>query len=607
VATLLDEGWSVLGNRALFRRAGTVAIDVSSGVDWFDLGGEIDFDGQKVALPELLAAYRKGDRFVRLGDGSMGMLPQEWLSRHGALLGFGDVEAGRIRFSRSQISVIDALLTEVPEARFDEALAGMRQKLHGFSGVRPQAAPEGFVGSLRPYQEQGLGWLGFLGEFGWNGCLADDMGLGKTIQVLALLLDRKRRGERGPSLVVVPKSVVFNWIREAGRFTPDLRVLEYTGIDRREHQKAFRQSDLIITTYGTLRRDIEFLRKHEFDLVVLDEAQMIKNPTSQSAKATRLLRSRHRVAMTGTPVENSLSDIWSIFEFLNPGMLGGAAAFKGVIGTGSKGGEGPLNLEVLHRMLRPFILRRTKDQVAPELPPRIEQTIDCEMGPRQSAYYQQLKDYYRASLLGRVEEVGLAKSKIQVLEALLRLRQAACHPGLIDARKTGGESTKFETLLEMIPEVLAEGHKALVFSQFTSLLALLRPKLDELGVSYEYLDGQTRDRQQRVDRFQEDPRCGLFLISLKAGGLGLNLTAADYVFILDPWWNPAVEAQAIDRTHRIGQDKKIIAYRLIAKDTVESKILELQHTKRELAGAIITEANSLIQDLTKDDLAMLLS
>jgi superfamily II DNA or RNA helicase len=606
VATLMDEGWTVLGNRALFRRPGDFAVDFRSGIDWFELNGQVDFEGQAVALPELLAAYRKGERFVRLGDGSMGMLPQEWLARHGAILEFGRAADGAIRFARSQIGVIDALLAELPEARFDESLSAARAKLHAFSGIRPQTAPAGFVGTLRPYQEQGLAWLGFLNDFQWGGCLADDMGLGKTIQVLALLLDRKRRGDAGPSLAVVPKSVVFNWIREAERFTPDLRVLEYTGTERKDLHDAFAANDLIITTYGTLRKDIELLRRHEFSYVVLDEAQMIKNPSSQSAKATRLLRSRNRLAMTGTPVENSLGDLWSLFEFLNPGMLGSSRAFKGAFGGGAAGRNGK-DLDMLHRMLRPFILRRTKDQVTPELPPRVEQTIECELLPKQRAYYQELRDYYRASLLGRIDKVGLARSKVHVLEALLRLRQAACHPGLIDQGKINGESAKLEALLEMVTEVREEGHKALVFSQFTSLLAIVRAKLDEAKTTYEYLDGQTTDRRERVDRFQSDPGCGLFLISLKAGGLGLNLTAADYVFILDPWWNPAVEAQAIDRTHRIGQDKKIIAYRLIARDTVESKILELQKTKRELAGAIITEANSLIQDLTKEDLALLLS
>jgi len=607
VSALMREGWTVLGDRKLFRNGGDLSLDVTTGIDWFEIHGQMDFEGQTVPLPELLAAARKGERFIRLGDGSMGLLPEKWLAQHGALLDLGRVEDGQVRFARTQVGLIDALLAQLPQATFDDRLTAARDKLRGFAGIQPRPAPAGFTGRLRPYQEQGLAWLDFLNDLGWGGCLADDMGLGKTIQVLALLLDRKRRGDSGPSLIVVPKSIVFNWQREATAFAPELRVLDYTGHDRLEHQAEIAGSDLVLTTYGTFKRDIDFLRTQEFNYAILDEAQAIKNSGSLNAKAARLLRARHRLAMTGTPVENHLGDLWSLFEFLNPGMLGSLKGFRSAF-NGQRGAEAsPANLELLHRMLRPFILRRTKDQVAPELPTRSEQTLECVMSPEQAAYYKELRDYYRLSLLGRVEKHGIARSKVFVLEALLRLRQAACHPALIDPGRHAAESAKMDALLPMLEELLEEGHKALVFSQFTSLLALLREKLDGQGVVYEYLDGQTRDRQARVDRFQSDPRCPLFLISLKAGGTGLNLTAADYVFILDPWWNPAVEAQAIDRTHRIGQDRKVIAYRLITCETVEARILELQQRKRDLAGAIITEANSLIQDLTREDLEVLLS
>ena len=495
----------------------------------------------------------------------------------------------------------------MPEATFDENLAAARRKLQSFSGVKPRKAPRGFRGELRPYQREGLGWLRFLDEHDWGGCLADDMGLGKTVQILALLADRRRWSGMGPSLVLAPKSVVFNWIREAERFAPKLRVMDYTGLDRKGLRESFGEYDLILTTYGTLRRDITFLREQAFNYVVLDEAQAIKNPDSQNAKAARLLPARRRLALTGTPVENHLGDLWSICEFLNPGMLGAAKAFRN-FAAGNGNGEGEHEeLPMLARMLRPFILRRTKKQVAPELPERIEQTIDCELGPKQAAYYKELRDHYRASLTATVGKVGLARSKMHVLEALLRLRQAACHPGLIDKSKVGDESAKLDMLLSMITELIEKGHKALIFSQFTKMLAIVRTALDRRGLTYEYLDGKTYDRPKRIDRFQSDPDCRLFLISLKAGGTGLNLTAADYVFILDPWWNPAVEAQAIDRTHRIGQDKKVIAYRLIARDTVEAKILELQRSKRALADAIITQKNSLIRTLTREDLNELLS
>jgi superfamily II DNA or RNA helicase len=604
---LLDEGWTVFGNKTLFRRGGEISVNVTSGIDWFDLDGYVDFDGQRIPLPELLAAARKGEKFVRLGDGSMGMLPQAWLDQHRRFLELGTMEEGKVRFARTQISLIDALLSELPEATFDAQLAAARKRMQTFQGIASCRPPKEFSGTLRPYQEQGLGWLNFLHEFEWGGCLADDMGLGKTVQVLALLADRKNITESGPALVVVPKSIVFNWVRESAQFAPRLKVLDYTGTERQDVRENLKDYDLVLTTYGTLKRDIEHLKDVSFGYVILDEAQAIKNPTSQNAKAVRLLKTRRRLVMTGTPVENQLGDLWSLFEFLNPGMLGTVNAFRGAFGPRKTTESNGNHLHLLHRTLRPFILRRTKEQVAPELPKRTEQTLECAMPAKQAAYYNELRDYYRGNLLGRVDKHGIAKSKIYVLEALLRLRQAACHPGLVDPTKQDLESAKLEALLPMVEELTAEGHKALIFSQFTSLLSIVRAELDSRKLMYEYLDGQTTDRQQRVDRFQTNGKCPLFLISLKAGGVGLNLTVADYVFILDPWWNPAVEAQAIDRTHRIGQDKNVIAYRLIARDTVEAKIIELQKAKKKLAEEIITEANSLIQSLTREDLSLLLS
>jgi SNF2 family DNA or RNA helicase len=380
-------------------------------------------------------------------------------------------------------------------------------------------------------------------------------------------------------------------------------VLDYTGLGRDSQSLA--DYDLILTTYGTLRRDVVQLKEVEFDYVVLDEAQAIKNAATEAAKAVRLLRGHHRLALSGTPVENHLGELWSLFEFLNPGMLGRASVFKLTGGAGRNPDDETRRL--LAHALRPFILRRTKAQVAPELPSKSEQTIFCELEPAQRKLYDELRQHYRDSLLQRIKDEGLAKSKIMVLEALLRLRQAACHPGLIDRKRSKEKSAKLDMLLDQLREVLDEGHKALVFSQFTSLLSIVRDRLDSDGVAHEYLDGQTRDRQATVERFQNDPDCRLFLISLKAGGLGLNLTAAEYVFLLDPWWNPAVEAQAVDRAHRIGQERQVFAYRLIARDTVEEKVLELQKTKRALAEAIIGADNSLIHNLRREDLELLLS
>jgi SNF2 family DNA or RNA helicase len=403
----------------------------------------------------------------------------------------------------------------------------------------------------------------------------------------------------------VPRSLVFNWVQEAARFTPQLRIFDHSGVDRPKGADHFADHDLIITTYGTLRRDIIHLKDTRFDYVVLDEAQTIKNPNSESAKSARLLNAAHRLVLSGTPVQNHLGDLWSLFEFLNPGMLGAVSAFSSA--TVSANGADADGHQLLARGLRPFILRRTKEQVATDLPARLEQTIYCELEPPQRKLYDELREHYRHSLLGLIEREGINKAKIQILEALLRLRQAACHPGLVDKTRGDDASAKLDMLLPRLAEVTEDGHKALVFSQFTQFLALVRKRLDRDKIPYEYLDGRTRDRQERVNRFQSDPECKLFLISLKAGGLGLNLTAADYVFLLDPWWNPAVEAQAIDRSHRIGQTRQVFACRLIARGTVEEKVLALQQSKRALADAIINADNSLIRTIGRDDLSLLLS
>jgi superfamily II DNA or RNA helicase len=627
VRTLVSESWYVEAEGNIYREPREFRIEVTSGIDWFELHGTVDFGDAKANLPELIAALKRGDNSIVLGDGTFGLLPEEWLKKYGLLASLGSTETDHLRFTRSQVGLLDALLASQPEASFDAAYSRARDELQRFEGIRETDSPPSFSGTLRGYQREGLGWLNFLQQFGFGGCLADDMGLGKTVQVLALLESRRIARERAnngasqpgkrkarevesngrlaPSLVVVPKSLVFNWIQEAARFTPRLRVLDHTGMGRLRTFDHFDDYDLIITTYGTLRRDAIQFKDVQFDYVILDEAQAIKNANTESAKAARLLRGNHRLAMSGTPIENHLGELWSLFQFLNPGLLGAASVFK--LNTSAARNPDEQVRMLLAKALRPFILRRTKQQVASDLPLKTEQTIYCEMEPVQRKLYDELRDHYRRSLLGLIERDGIKKSKIQILEALLRLRQAACHPGLIDKSRRHEPSAKLDVLLPQISEVLDEGHKALVFSQFTSFLAIVRDRLDRDGIVYEYLDGKTRDRQARVERFQNDADCKLFLISLKAGGLGLNLTAAEYVFLLDPWWNPAVEAQAIDRAHRIGQAQQVFAYRLIARDTVEEKVLELQATKRELADAIINADNSLIRSLGREDLELLLS
>jgi superfamily II DNA or RNA helicase len=599
---LIAAGWHVEAEGKLFRSPGATRVSVKSGIDWFELHGEVEYGDTTATLPALLAAVRRGDSMVVLGDGTFGLLPAEWLERFAPLAGMGEKSADHLKFRSNQAALLDALLAAQPDVDIDEAFARIRERVRGFRGVEACGQPEGFVGELRKYQCEGLGWMQFLREFGFGGCLADDMGVGKTAQVLATLEARRAEGN-GPSLVVVPKSVMFNWREESARFTPRLRVLEYHGTARDAGQIPLH--DLVLTTYGTMLRDAPDLARIAFDYVVLDEAQAVKNASTASAKAVRLLRGKHRLALSGTPVENHLGELWSLFEFLNPGMLGEARLLQMSGGMARNPSEEARQL--LAQALRPFILRRTKQQVARELPEKTEQTIFCELEGAQRKHYEELRRHYRMSLLERVKTEGLGKSKMHVLEALLRLRQAACHPGLLDPKRVDEPSAKLDVLMEQLAAIREEGHKALVFSQFTSLLAIVRRRLDRDKVRYEYLDGATTNRQAHVEAFQNDPGCGLFLISLKAGGLGLNLTAAEYVFLLDPWWNPAVEAQAVDRAHRIGQTRPVFAYRLIARDTVEEKVLQLQKTKRDLADAILSEDNSLIRDLKREDLELLLS
>jgi superfamily II DNA or RNA helicase len=611
VAALLPFGWQIEATGTLYRSGGTLKGGIKSSKDWFDLELDVTFDGVPAPITALLAALQKGERFVKLDDGSTGLLPEAWLKRYGLAVRLGDVNEDTIRFTPGQIGLLDALLAEQPEVSLDKLFSKVRKKLTSFDQLDLVEPPKSFKGTLRAYQKTGLGWLLFLQDFGFGGCLADDMGLGKTVQVLALLetrrlLREKIKGKQHglPSLAVVPKSLVFNWREEALRFTPKLKLLEHAGIQRLPPDEHFNQYDLILTTYGTLRRDAAQFSSQHFDYVILDEAHAVKNPKSESAKAVRLLNGDHRLALTGTPVQNHLGELWSLFDFLNPGMLGVSTAISASLGQNDAEGS---NQALLTKALKPFLLRRTKEKVATDLPAKTEQVLYCQMGQAQKAIYDGLRAHYRENLLKRVDQEGLGRSKMHVLEALLRLRQAACHPGLLDPSQKMERGSKLDALIPSLEEVLEEGHKAIVFSQFTSFLSIVQDHLAPLKMPYAYLDGATRDREEQVRRFQNDKDCSLFLISLKAGGLGLNLTEAEYVYLLDPWWNPAVEAQAIDRAHRIGQTKRVSAYRLISQGTVEEKIVAMQKEKKKMAEAVLNPEGGLLGNLTREDLEMLLS
>lgn len=594
----IEAGWEVLAQGKKMRLSRSWEMSVSSGVNWFDLGGKMNFEGKAAEFPELLAALKSGQGLVELGDGTVGVLPSDWLARYAPLMKLGQATDESVRFHRTQGLFLDAWLADEKQVQADLDFQNFQKRIRSFEGIPKKNAPSSFRGKLRPYQREGLSWFCFAEEFGIGGILADDMGLGKTVQFLAFLLDFLKRNSknRKPHIVVAPKSLVFNWIEEAARFAPKLKIVNYTGKDRASLLAKIPQADLVITTYPVIRGDIDRLKKFEFDLAVVDEAQSIKNPKSQVAQACKALKARYRFAMTGTPIENSLQDLFSILDFTSPGLLD----FPGLqdFGEESRGR--------IAQALRPVILRRTKSNVLKELPDKTEQTIYCEMSPEEERRYAELREHYRASIFDKISEEGWGRAKFHVLEALLRLRQAACHPGLIDAKKKGESSAKLDHLMDQLQEVISEGHKVLVFSQFTRFLGIVEARLRQDGISYEYLDGKTENRQQRVEHFQTDPSCQVFLISLKAGGTGLNLTAASYVFLLDPWWNPAVEAQAIDRVHRIGQERKVFAYRMIARGTVEEKILELQKSKRALAEAMIAEDEGFLRKMSREDVEILL-
>jgi non-specific serine/threonine protein kinase len=612
VPQLTQQGYEIYGEESLSsvrvnRTRPTISLNVSSGIDWFDVRAAVNFGDIEVSLKEIRRAMQRRERYVKLADGTLGEIPPDWLERYQHLFALGKERGDLLRLENHHLTMIDQLLADADQAQADQEFEKRASRMRNFAGITPQELPKSFVGDLRPYQKAGYDWLHFLHEFHFGGCLADDMGLGKTVQVLVFLLSLHERGEtHHADLIVLPRSLLINWQRETARFTPSLRILEYHGNMRGKDVSVFDEYDLVVTTYGVMMRDINLLNKYPFHYVVLDESQAIKNPIAQTSKAARLLRSDHRLVMTGTPVENSTFELWSQFAFLNPGLLGSLEYFKREFGTPIEKKSDEKKAQFLRQMVFPFILRRTKAQVAPELPPRTERILYSDMEPAQRKLYNRTRDYFRGLLMGMLESGGIDNTRMKVLEGLLRLRQICNHPAIVE-REFRGESAKFELLLDTLETLSAEGHKALVFSQFVEMLKMVRKELDIRKLPYVYLDGRTNNRQERVDTFQNDASIPFFLISLKAGGVGLNLTAADYVIHIDPWWNPAVEMQATDRTHRIGQDKPVFVYKLIVRDSVEEKILQLQEKKRGLVDQLISTEGSFLKTLTTDDVKVLFS
>ncbi len=581
-----------------------VFAKVTSGMDWLNVKLSYESEGVTVERDELRRCLAEGKKYVRLSDGSFAPFDADaikaMMDREVEIL----TAAGKNgRLPLAQAGRVQELLQHAGSASVSAGARELFQKLGGIDEIGVTKKPRTLKATLRPYQEAGLSWLKFIHDIGSGGVLADDMGLGKTVQTIALLLAVKQEERPLSALIVAPTSVVTNWERELARFSPSLDVALWHGADRHENTDAIHKAEVVITSYALLRRDEGFLSSLDLTYAILDEAQHIKNPMSATAAAAKRLRAKRRLALTGTPIENRLSEIWSIFDFVSPGLLGPLDKFEQRMSRPIEAGDYK-TAQRLRATIHPFILRRTKQEVAKDLPEKIETDQICDLTGDQRSIYAQVAREVRAQVLGEVERVGLAKSQLQILAGLTRLRQAACDPRLLGLPRdfTDEDSGKLVALRELVANAIEGGHKVLVFSQFVMMLKVIERAMKDDGVPYEYLDGMTKDRAERVDRFQNDPTVPVFLISLKAGGTGLNLTAADTVIHFDPWWNPAVEQQATDRAHRIGQSKVVTVYRLVAEGTIEEKILLLKAKKRELVAQVLSEDAGGAKKLTKADL-----
>lgn len=582
-----------------FMGESTISLEVNEGRDWFDVYAIVRFGEFEIPFVQLRKYILAKKKEFTLPNGETAVIPEYWFAQYSELFAFMENggESG-LMLKKHHLALVRELHQNDPAYfRFTEKLA----RLRNFEEIEDIPLPDGFNGALRPYQKAGYNWMLFLNKYNFGGCLADDMGLGKTVQTLAMLQYQKQMGAEAATLLIMPTSLLYNWEMEARKFTPDLKVFNYSGIYREKNVALFKNYDVILTSYGTLRRDVDILQEYYYHYIILDESQAIKNPDSNVAKAVNSLKSKHKLVLTGTPVENSIMDIWSQMNFVNPGLLGESAFFKNEFLYPIEKKQDEAKSQRLHAIIKPFILRRHKKQVATELPEKVEHVQYSSMTEAQETEYEKVKSEYRNLILESLDEKGISGSRFMLFRGLTKLRQLANHPRLVDPGYQG-DSGKMEDVVHMLERALSENHKILIFSQFVKHLALIREYLEKQGYSYAYLDGSTRDRQAQVERFQTNEDVRIFLISLKAGGLGLNLTAADYVFVLDPWWNPAIEAQAVDRAYRIGQKNQVFTYKFISKNTVEEKILNLQRSKQKLAEEVIATEESFVKSLTREDI-----
>jgi SNF2 family DNA or RNA helicase len=605
-----NEGVSILGfnelkNNKLNSHRAKINIQITSGLDWFNAKLKVSFGQKDASLKQLHRAIRNKSKFIQLDDGSLGMLPEEWIDRISAYFRAGEIDEDLLKIPKISFTEVSSLFEkEVISDEVKEEITSYSSRLYSGESIPEIPVPSTLHAELRDYQHEGLNWLNFLDGFNFGGCLADDMGLGKTVQIIAFILSQREKRGHTTNLIVVPTSLLFNWQEEISKFAPSIKVWLHYGAERQKSTTHMSDYEVILTSYGMLLSDIKFLKTFQFNYVFLDESQTIKNPNSERYKSARLLQSRNRIVLTGTPIENNTFDLYSQLSFACPGLLGSKQYFKDIYAIPIDKFEFSKRAMELQQKIKPFILRRTKKQVAKELPEKTETVIYCEMNAEQrkiyDAYEKELREFIAAN-----DEDDLNKNSMHVLTGLTRLRQICNSPILLKEGYSGEYAVKIEILMEQILGK-SKDHKILVFSQFVGMLDLIKTELERRKISFEYLTGQTKDRGQKVHNFQNNEDVRVFLISLKAGGVGLNLTQADYIYLVDPWWNPAAENQAIDRSYRIGQTKNVIAVRMICSNTVEEKILSLQKKKNQLAQHLLKTDGAKFQGFSKQDLLEIL-
>ncbi|MCF6365949.1 MAG: DEAD/DEAH box helicase [Bacteroidales bacterium] len=596
-------------------------IKISKKKDWFDIYGTVSFGKFEIPFINLRNHILKEKREFVLPDKTIAIIPDEWFAKYSEIFMFGEKNSDKLKLGKTHFDALKKSEIKGIDKQFKKSIS----KLIHFNEFETEV-PEDIKAELRPYQKDGLKWMYFLQENNFGGCLADDMGLGKTLQTITLLqktinsrikesIETKQQSQlnlfvekasepaefqRKASLIVMPISLIHNWKNEIKKFAPKLKVLVYKGSNRHRNINRFNEYDIILAGYALIRNDIDLLKNHEFLYVVLDESQFIKNSNSKTYKAVLELDSEYRLVLTGTPIENSLTDLWSQMNFINNGMLGNENFFNQTFIKPIEKQANEIQEEKLKRIINPFLLRRTKNEVAKDLPPLTEQTIYCKQDEEQKSYYEKEKSKIRNKIIGLIESGEKKSLSVEVLGALTKLRQISNHPVLVD-EKYEGESGKFNEIIRNIESLTSENHKVLIFSSFVKHLDLLAAYFEKNNIKYSKLTGQTKKREEVISEFQDNTDNRVFLISIKAGGTGLNLTEADYVFIIDPWWNPAVEKQAVNRAHRIGQDKKVMVYRYISENTIEEKISKLQEKKSKLADTFINNNNPL-KNMTKTNI-----